>query len=105
MSTWVCEDCGWQWPLKDAPYQDAECDACGGEMHPVPTAQDGTPGSGPAAGTGPIPGMAQAYAASHPVLCAHASDSHGAHWLAPGEKCAHGPVAVGEKSDTEGRRR
>ena len=29
---WVCEDCGWQWPLKDAPYQDAECDACSGTM-------------------------------------------------------------------------
>ena len=32
---WLCEDCGWQWPLKDAPYTDAECDVCGGEMHPV----------------------------------------------------------------------
>ena len=32
---WACEDCGWRWPLKNAPYQDAECDACGGEMHPV----------------------------------------------------------------------
>jgi hypothetical protein len=39
-SMWVCEDCGWQWPLKDAPYQDAECDACGGEMHPVPKARE-----------------------------------------------------------------
>ena len=32
---WVCEDCGWQWPLADVPWQDSECDACGGEMHPA----------------------------------------------------------------------
>ena len=32
MSIWQCEDCGWRWPLHDVPYQDAECDACGGTM-------------------------------------------------------------------------
>ena len=33
---WQCEDCGWTWPLKDVPYQDTECDACGGTMVKVP---------------------------------------------------------------------
>ena len=31
---WRCEDCGWIWPLKRAPYQDTDCDACGGTMAP-----------------------------------------------------------------------
>jgi len=34
------------------------------------------------------PGAAKAYAATHRVLCAHADDGQGAHWLGPGEKCA-----------------
>ncbi|MGO9080207.1 MAG: hypothetical protein ACLQDY_14370 [Streptosporangiaceae bacterium] len=37
----------------------------------------------------PEPGAAKAYAATHRVLCVHADqDGQGAHWLAPGEKCA-----------------
>jgi hypothetical protein len=40
-------------------------------------------------GQEPEPGAARAYAATHPVLCAHADqDGKGAHWLAPGEKCS-----------------
>jgi len=34
-------------------------------------------------------GAAKAYAAGHPVLCAHADqDGQGSHWLGPGERCA-----------------
>jgi len=37
----------------------------------------------------PEPSAARAYAATHPVLCAHADhDGTGSHWLEPGEKCA-----------------
>jgi hypothetical protein len=37
----------------------------------------------------PEPGAANAYAAEHPVLCAHAGqDGRGSHWLEPGETCA-----------------
>jgi hypothetical protein len=35
---------------------------------------------------------AKAHAATHRVLCAHADDGQGAHWLAPGEKCALQPA-------------
>jgi hypothetical protein len=35
----------------------------------------------------PDPGVAKAYAATHRILCAHADDGKGAHWLEPGEKC------------------
>jgi hypothetical protein len=38
----------------------------------------------------PEPGAARAYADTHRVLCAHADDGQGAHWLAPGEKCTRG---------------
>jgi hypothetical protein len=39
-------------------------------------------------------GAAKAYAATHRILCAHADDDgQGAHWLAPGEKCARGEAA------------
>lgn len=34
---WECEDCGWPWPLPEAP-QGGECDNCGGEMVCVSTA-------------------------------------------------------------------
>jgi hypothetical protein len=41
----------------------------------------------------PDPAAAKAYAATHRVLCAHADDDGGgAHWLAPGEKCALQPA-------------
>jgi len=41
----------------------------------------------------PDPAAAKAYAATHRVLCAHADDGgRGAHWLAPGEKCALQPA-------------
>jgi hypothetical protein len=42
----------------------------------------------------PVPGdlqsgAAKAYAAEHPVLCAHAdADGTGSHWLEPGARCA-----------------
>ncbi len=37
----------------------------------------------------PDPGAANAYAATHRWLCAHADqDGQGTHWLRPGEKCA-----------------
>jgi hypothetical protein len=29
---WVCEDCGWRWPLPSPPPEGAECDNCGGEL-------------------------------------------------------------------------
>jgi hypothetical protein len=36
----------------------------------------------------PDPGTAKAYAAEHPLLCAHADQNGaGSHWLEPGEKC------------------
>jgi hypothetical protein len=35
LSVWTCEDCYWRWPLKNAPYQDSECDRCGGTMVPL----------------------------------------------------------------------
>jgi len=51
--------------------------------------------------SGPEPGAAEAYAAAHRVLCAHADqDGAGAHWLAPGEKCS----AVPERGASEAGR-
>lgn len=33
MSTWACEDCGWECaPNPDVPLDEAECDNCGGEL-------------------------------------------------------------------------
>ena len=32
MSGWVCEDCGWPWPLSGEPPVGAECDSCGGPL-------------------------------------------------------------------------
>jgi hypothetical protein len=50
----------------------------------------------------PDPGAAQAYAATHRVLCAHAGDDgQGAHWLAPGRKCT---VGTGTAAEGESRR-
>jgi hypothetical protein len=31
----VCDDCGWQWPLKDRGQVIDYCDACTGTMRPV----------------------------------------------------------------------
>ncbi len=48
--------------------------------------QDGTP----RAAAEPAP-SAKEYAATHPIVCAHAGqDGQGAHILAPGEKCERG---------------
>jgi hypothetical protein len=35
VSAWVCESCGWPWPLATAPPDGAECDSCGGELAEV----------------------------------------------------------------------
>jgi hypothetical protein len=45
----------------------------------------------------PDPGAAQAHAATHRVLCAHADqDGQDTHWLQPGENCAApGPGQAG----------
>ena len=32
---WICEDCGWTWPLPGSPPDGAECDNCGGELRAV----------------------------------------------------------------------
>ena len=55
----------------------------------------------------PNDGAAKAYAAAHPVLCAHADeDGRGAHWLKPGETCAqaHGRQADEVQADREAGR-
>lgn len=33
---WACEECGWTWPLRNAPPAGAECDNCGGRLEPQP---------------------------------------------------------------------
>ena len=32
IAEWVCENCGWVWPLASAPPMGAECDSCGGAL-------------------------------------------------------------------------
>jgi hypothetical protein len=45
----------------------------------------------------PEPGAAKAYAAAHPVLCAHADqDDTGSHWLDPGKRCPGRDAEAGQ---------
>ncbi len=31
--TWVCEECGWEWPYRgEEAWAWAECDSCGGRL-------------------------------------------------------------------------
>jgi hypothetical protein len=51
-------------------------------------------------------GAAKAYAATHPVLCAHADqDGAGSHWLKPGETCAGAwpPVVTADANPEAGQ--
>lgn len=34
-ASWICEDCGWPWPLAGKPPAGSECDSCGGELVPA----------------------------------------------------------------------
>jgi hypothetical protein len=73
--------------MSDADYAAAMARAADTEMYPGGI---GDPDNiGIQASGQSEPGSAKAYAATHPVLCAHADqDGAGSHWLEPGERCA-----------------
>jgi hypothetical protein len=71
--------------LPDGPARYGPPATCGEFGNEHPHADDAVSVPAPA----PSGGAAKAYAAEHPVLCAHADQGGaGSHWLEPGEKCA-----------------